>query len=175
MSKMPNTSKKTCACEMSTGTYAVFLLFKLGLRIGEVVTLKWADIDFFNEELHVHRMQTMGDNGQGRLCECIAEYTKKKSPYGDRFLPLSDYEMDIFKTVRMINDSNGYKEDDFIFCDENGRTKERALDNLIRKCCNKAGIEVKSAHDIRRTVASEMFNNNAFPLTLVRARDGDRI
>lgn len=33
--------------------------------------------------------------------------------------------------------------------------------------CNKADIDVKSAHDIRRTVASELFNNGV-PVEIIR-------
>ncbi len=47
------------------------------------------------------------------------------------------------------------------------RTTIRAIDNLIRKACNMAGIETKSAHDIRRTVASEMFNQG-IPVEIIR-------
>ena len=47
---------------------------------------------------------------------------------------------------------------DFIFCDENGRTKIREIDNCIRTQCACANIPEKSAHDIRRTVASELYN-----------------
>ena len=35
-----------------TDAYAVFLLFKLGLRIGEVVAIRECDIDFANKEIH---------------------------------------------------------------------------------------------------------------------------
>ena len=84
------------------------------------------------------------------------EYTKKKSPAGDRYLPLSEYEVNLFQTVKRINEEAGYSDGDFIFCDEGGRTKIREIDNCIRAQCTRVGIEVKSAHDIRRTVASEM-------------------
>lgn len=143
----------------NTDPYAVFLLFKLGLRIGELVALKWSDVDFIDNEIHIHRIETMEYSPDGRSIVKIAEHTKKKSSYGDRFLPLGDYEISIFKRIKAINLRQNYLTDDFIFCDSNGRTNIRSIDNLIRKCCNHAGIEVKSAHDIRRTVASEMFNN----------------
>lgn len=81
---------------------------------------------------------------------------KKKSPVGDRYLPLSDYEINIFQIVKLINKEAGYSEEDFIFCDEEGRTKICEVDNCIRAQCTRAGIEVNSAHDIRRTIASEM-------------------
>ncbi len=150
-----------------TDMYAVFLLFKLGLRIGELVALKWEDIDLVNKEIHIHRMETLDNTESKSLCTVVAEYTKKKSPYGDRFLPLGDYELELFEKVQEINERCQYKAGDFVFCDEKGRTTIRAIDNLIRKACNMAGIETKSAHDIRRTVASEMFNQG-IPVEIIR-------
>lgn len=150
-----------------TDMYAVFLLFKLGLRIGELVALKWEDIDLPNKEIHIHRMETLDNDESGSMCTVVAEYTKKKSPYGDRFLPLGEYELELFEKVREINKRCQYKAGGFIFCDEKGRTTIRAIDNLIRKTCNMAGIETKSAHDIRRTVASEMFNQGV-PVEIIR-------
>lgn len=151
----------------NTDSYTVLLLFKLGLRIGEVVALKWIDIDFDNRTIHIHRMETLEENQSGALTPAIAEYTKKKSPYGDRLLPLSEYELMIFQCVMKINEEYGYSDGDFIFCDAQGRTKIREIDNRIRKLCNKADIEVKSAHDIRRTVASELYNNGV-PVEIIR-------
>ena len=144
--QMPN---ETDAC-------VVFLLFKLGLRIGEAVALKWSDIDWKAREIHIHRMESLVEDENGKLKVTICEYKKKKSPAGDRYLPLSDYEINLFQTVMRINEEAGYSDGDFIFCDKVGRTKIRKVDNCIRAQCIRAGIEVKSAHDIRRTVASEM-------------------
>ena len=151
----------------NTDVYAVFILFKLGLRIGELVALKWEDIDFQAREVHIHRMETLEEDSAGNLRPFLAEYTKKKSPYGDRFLPLGDYEVDIFCKIKEINNRCSCEGESFVFCDTSGRTTIRAIDNLIRKTCNMAGIETKSAHDIRRTVASEMFNRNV-PVEIIR-------
>jgi integrase len=120
------------------------------------VALKWSDIDWEAREIHIHRMESRVEDENGKLKVAICEYTKKKSPAGDRYLPLSDYEINLFQTVKHINEEAGYAEGDFIFCDKEGRTKLREVDNCIRAQCRRAGIEVKSAHDIRRTVASEM-------------------
>jgi integrase len=137
------------------------------LRIGEVVALKWNDIDYESKAIHIHRMETLEENVSGSLSPVIAEYTKKKSPYGDRILPLGDYELTIFQYVMDVNKEYGYSDQDFIFCDAQGRTKIREIDNRIRKLCNKADIKIKSAHDIRRTVASELFNNGV-PVEIIR-------
>lgn len=151
----------------NTDSYAILILFKLGLRIGEVCALNFSDIDYESKEIHIHRMETLDIDSFGKQHPVVVNHTKKKSPYGDRYIPLSDYEIDIFKKVKSINIEYGYKDDDFVFCDADGRTKIREIDNRIRKLCIKAGIEIKSAHDIRRTVASEM-HKNGLPLELIR-------
>ena len=130
--------------------------FKLGLRIGEAVALKWSDIDWESRKIHIHRIESLVEDENGNLKVTICEYTKKKSPAGDRYLPLSNYEINLFQTVKRINEEAGYADGEFIFCDKDGRTKIREVDNCIRAQCIRAGIEVKSAHDIRRTVAFEM-------------------
>ena len=151
-----------------TDPYAVLLSFKLGLRIGEAVALKWSDIDFNKGKIHIHRMETLLENETGELRPAIVPYTKKKSPHGNRFLPLSSYEIDIFLTVKEINEQYGFHEDDFVFCDRIGRTKIREIDYCIRTLCQHAQIPEKSAHDIRRTVASEMFNVGHIPIEIIR-------
>lgn len=144
-----------------TDMYAIFILFKLGLRIGELVALKWSDIDRANNEILIERMETRRKNkSTGKMESTVADHTKGKSSYGNRILGLSDYELDIFDKVKEVNDKFGFEEKEYVFCDEQGRTRIRAIDNRIRKLCKRAGIEAKSAHDIRRTVASEMYKNN---------------
>lgn len=150
-----------------TDSYVVFLLFKLGLRIGEAVALKWSDIDWEARKIHIHRMESLVEDENRKLKVAICEYTKKKSPAGDRYLPLSDYKINLFHTVKRINEEAGYSDGDFIFCDKDGRTKIREVDNCIRAQCRRGGIEVKSAHDIRRTVASEM-DRKGIPIEDIR-------
>lgn len=148
-----------------TDAYAVFLLFKIGVRIGEVVAIKEEDLDFEEGEIHIYRMQTLKKDKDGVLRPIVVEYPKTSN--SDRFLPLGDYEIDLFKKVLAINEHFNYDDQGYIFVDEKGRTKARAIDNRIRKCCEAAGIEVKSAHDIRRTVASEL-HIQGVPLEIIK-------
>lgn len=141
-----------------TVSYGIVLLFKTGLRIGELVALKWSDIDVSEHTIHVRRMETRTEDSDGFIRKTIVEHTKKNSPHGDRFVPIDDYSLEMFECIRKINETYGFKEDDFIFCGKSGRIGIRAVDNRIRKLCNRAGIKEKSAHDIRRTVASELYN-----------------
>ncbi len=150
----------------NTDIYVIFLLFRLGLRIGEVAALKWDDVSYTDGEIHVHSMQTRKADENNDLKITVVNYTKKRSPHGDRFLPISNYDINILNT-----ESQGYKDDEFIFCDKDGRTHTCEIDKCFRKMCKIAGIEIKSSHDIRRTVASEMFNNG-IPVEMIRAYMG---
>lgn len=139
----------------NTDAIAIQLEFKLGLRIGELCALKFSDIDTDSMTIHIQRMESIDENGH----VIVVDHLKKKSRESNRFLPIGEYELKLFEQVRKINEANGYKEDDFIFVDEKGRTHIRAIDNRIRKLCRRGGIPEKSCHDIRRTVASVMHKN----------------
>jgi len=101
------------------------------------------------------------------MTTCVVGHTKKKNPYGDRFIPLNDYDLGILEIIKAINKDTGLQTDNFVFCGINGRRTIRSIDHVIRKMCAKAKIEVKSAHDIRRTVASEM-HANGVPVETIR-------
>lgn len=139
----------------NTTALAVRLLFLLGLRIGEVVALRLSDIDWEEETIHIQRMEQKGEDGHPR----VVEHTKKKSIYGNRILPLGQKGVDLIRKVLLINEHNSFKDEDYLFLGEKGkRITIRAVDNRIRKLCKRAGIvPAKSAHDIRRTVATRLY------------------
>ena len=62
---------------------------------------------------------------------------------------------EIYKLIE-TNEEVSYTNGDFIFCDKDGRTKIRDVNNCIRAQCTRAGNDVKSANENRRTVTSEM-------------------
>jgi len=140
----------------STTALAVALLFLLGLRVGELVALRLSDIDWTDGTIHIQRMEQKGKNGI-----IVVNHTKKKSETGNRILPLGDAGIDIIQRVLAINERYGFQDEDYLFLGEKGeRIHIRAIDNRLRKFCLKAGIEpVKSAHDIRRTVATQLYRN----------------
>ena len=141
----------------NTTALAVQMLFLLGLRIGELVVVRMSDIDWEEETIHIQRMEQRGADGQ----PTVVEHTKKKSLHGNRILPLGHKGIALVKKVLEINRQNSFVDGDYLFLGENGkRIHIRAVDNRIRKLCRRAGIEpAKSAHDIRRTVATRLYRN----------------
>ena len=147
-------------CPWSTTALAIRLIFLTGMRAGEIVALKASDVDWTNKTIHVQRMEQEQGEKESYRRE-IVNYTKKKSPAGNRILGLGDIGIAIINQVMAINEQYGFHDDDFLFLGEKGkRIHERAIDNRIRKLCKRAGIQpAKSAHDIRRTVATTLYRN----------------
>ena len=141
----------------NTTALAIRLLFILGLRVGELVALRESDINWEKQTIHIQRMEQRSEKGAPHL----VDHTKKKSPYGNRNLPLGEAGVAVIRQVMAVNRDYGFKDEDFLFLGEKGkRIHIRAVDNRIRKLCLRAGIEpVKSAHDIRRTVATKLYRN----------------
>lgn len=138
--------------------YAILILWVLALRIGELTALKWSDIDYAAKEIHIQRMESRDDNNKPN----ILDHCKGNSPTAERILDISDYELGLFAKIRELNERYGF-ESEFVFMGYNyktGRIARRTnknMDSSIRRVCKRAGIPEKSAHDIRRTVASMLF------------------
>ncbi len=141
-----------------TNGYGILILFQLGLRVGELSALKWSDIDYNDKSIHIQRMETNGLNANNKTIRVVKEHTKGKSETGNRILPLSDYVIELFNKIKSFNNAH-YSKNDFIFINGNGRMTNRQFDNFLRKMCKYANIQIKSSHDIRRTVASVMYAN----------------
>jgi hypothetical protein len=70
-----------------------------------------------------------------------------------------------FYILKESNEEVSYTNGAFIFCDKDGRTKIREVNNCIRAQCTRAGNDVKSANENRRTVTSEM-DRKGFPIEI---------
>lgn len=141
----------------NTTALAVRFLFLSGIRVGECVALCKRDFDFERKTVHIQRMEQEDENGRRE----IVEHTKKKSETGDRIIAIGQAGIDIVNQVLTVNKQYGFHDEDYIFLGEKGRRIHiRAIDNRIRKLCRRANIlPEKSAHDIRRTVATTLYRN----------------
>ena len=140
---------------------AIVLALYTGLRVGEMVALKYSDID--GDYIYVNRMevrkQNLNEKGNWETCDYIVvEHTKTDA--GNRKIYLTKKAREILKLIQKTNLKNGFKDDDYIFVNEKGRIHVRALDYRIRKCCKMAGIDEKSFHKLRKTFISTLIKNN---------------
>lgn len=147
----------------NTVPYAILLSFQLGLRVSELIALKWSDID--KNIIHIQRQETICDkydddlNKIGSSVHEIKEYTKTQA--GNRFLLLTPESIRILDCVKFWNKSHKIKSD-FIFIDSNEHNFNRQrINTCLYSYCDKVGILKKSSHKIRRSVISSLLDNIA--------------
>ena len=141
---------------------AILFNFQVGLRIGELVALKWSDIS--GNYLHVQRMEISTysvDVAEKKVENSgfqIVDYTK--SDAGDRKVYLNQEAQNLLKEIRKVNVKYGRYEDDFIFLtsDKGKRSTTSTIAKYLWKLCISAGIINKSNHKIRKTYISSLFD-----------------
>ncbi len=133
----------------------IILAVSLGLRRGEVLGLKWSDIDFKNKVLHIQRTATPHRNGY--------IFTDCKTDKSNRFLQLSDYLISKFLEWQNIQNTFDFENIiEFVFTQENGKiysatTLNKKYKEILKKCDLDTNIRF---HDLRHTFASYLISEN---------------
>lgn len=157
----------------ATGNLAclgIILAFQLGARVGEIVGLKWTDInEEKNNHIHIQRMEVKEyERIDGKkwktLPPTIVEHTKTSE--SDRNVYLTKEARSILETIKQRNHDNEY-----IFVCNGERIHTRALDTRLRKYCRYCNIPIKSMHKIRKTYISKLIDND-LNIDYIRSQTG---
>ena len=139
----------------NTAFMAIRVNFMMGLRVGELVSLKWNDIE--GNQIHVVREEIRDQRDNSVHVE---EHTKTNT---DRFVYLIPEAFDIFRKLP--------HKGEYIFMRNDKRLTSRQINYVLEKYAERNGITTKSSHKIRKTYAS-MCNTNGVPVDLIREQLG---
>lgn len=131
---------------------AVKVNFLLGLRVGELVALKWCDL-CDNSHLHIVREEVRNQTDNSYK---VVEHTKTNR---DRFVVIVPKALDILNRIE--------KQGEYMFMRNGERITAIRISTILRKYANCQGVHIKSSHKIRKTYASNL-NACGVPLDCIR-------
>lgn len=145
---------------MYTTSLAILLMFELGCRVGELVALCKSDIkgnyiSICKQEVTEFDITTDKYKYNGTT---VVPYTKKD--FGNRKVFLTSNARILISKIIDANKKYGYKEDDYLILNSYGRTHSRTVNKRLTDYCEKAGIDKKSSHKIRKTYVSKLIDAN---------------
>lgn len=159
-----------------TSCLAIPFVFQTGMRLSEVVALKWSDISEEKENcIHIQRMEIKQYNqlANGKWSNpkrVIVERTKSYA--GNRNVYLTTIARDILEKIKHCNIEKGFNNDDYIFLNAKGRISAPALDTRLRKYCRYIGISEKGMHKIRKTYISTLIDCENININYIREQVG---
>ena len=140
------------------------LLFWTGLRIGELLALRWEDISEDYSEILVRRRLTSQKVGE-RYIHPVLDGTKGKGSYRRVLVPPKVLEP-IILAAKKLGPDGGY-----IFSDKDEPMTQASYASRLRRICRWAGVEFKSLHKIRKTVVTELMDHR-LPMPLIQSQVG---
>ena len=150
---------------------AARICFFVGLRVGELVGLKWKDF-LDDKKVHVVRIEV---RNQVTNKVTIEEHTKTNQ---DRFVALVP---NVYDYLYKIANTDGTKEDFFRYCEEHAeeyvfvrdgeRIRARQVNYVLEKYAERNNLPVKSSHKMRKTYASNL-NAAGVPIDCIREQLG---
>jgi integrase len=144
---------------------AMLLALATGVRLGELLALKWPDINFTNGNLHVTRSikrVTLIDKDGNRTGKIIEQSPKTKSSIRTVPIPVNiiaklkqhkKKQLEVkFEKGEFYNDSG------YIFCNEFGNPEDtKKIPRNFKSALKRAGIRDMKFHALRHTYCTRLF------------------
>ena len=148
-----------------TSTYNQFaLLLQTGLRTGEMIGLRWSDIDFEKRVLHIRRtMEYRYSTREWKIGEPKTKNSVRDVPLTQEAIDILNDQKEKLKSMKITS----IEFPDNVFLRKDGMPiKNSAYDSKLFYHCDKAGIERFSMHVLRHTFATRCIESGMRPKTL---------
>lgn len=130
--------------------YGILLSLYTGLRLGEVIALKWQNVDIKNKLIYIDK--TVSNISQNHKTLTIESSPKTQSSI--RVIPISKQLQIILKKLKQIS------ENDYVITSHNNkRISPRAYQKSFENLLKKLHIKHYGFHSLRHTFATRLLEN----------------
>src|SRR5215217_599275 len=136
-----------------------------GMRRGELLALKWADVDLDLATVRVRRTLTRGEDGRGYV---MGAATKSGKGRHVRFTPRAVEALKRHRARQAkekLKVGGLYRDQDLVFAGEGGNpiNPSNLRNRSFKPLLERAGLPRITFHDLRHTCASLLFQRNVHP------------
>lgn len=128
---------------------AIMFAIYTGMRVGEIVSLKWEDIG--ENYIHVHRTQIKYKGEDGKKVYEVRDFPKTEA--GVRNIVIVPELRKVIKRIRGINPFTEY-----VFEKKGRCIPEHSVGTRLYYLCDKFGFPRKGVHSIRKYYATKLIN-----------------
>ena len=131
-----------------TGYFAIALMIETGLRVGEVLALRWQDVQLTRKRINVRNtVVRLANKKQSFVQDSV------KSESSRRTIPLTP------EAINILAEQYARRVNEWVFVNDDGeRLSYEALRYQTRKACEEAGIEYRGEHVFRHTFATNCYH-----------------
>lgn len=126
----------------------ILLCFQTGIRIGELIALKFSDVE--DGMLHIQRQEVKEKDENNKTIVKVVEYTKTEA--GNRFIILTENAM---RTIEMLKN---YSHAEYIM-QRDKRIRCSTINHELYRICSRCNIVPKSMHKIRKTYGTILIDS----------------
>jgi len=145
-----------------------------GMRRGECMGLKWNDLDYKGDEIHIRRAaKTVATYDEDMIKHYAPTIQTTKTYDSERDIPFPSSLKNILKDIKEKQDiqkkkvGDSYIDNDYIFCNEIGALIDDSnLSRSFSRFLKRIGVTYKNIHCLRHTYATKQFEND-IPLKTV--------
>lgn len=145
----------------SAGLCLVLLLYT-GMRCGEMIALRWKDVDFQNRTVTIEKSRSVVKNRSGKGDSSYISQEDSTKNEKARIIKLSENALKVLEKIR--EESPYDKQEDFVAPTKSGRCNTATnLEHRAAAIYRKVGLAELggSLHVLRRTFATNMYENGA--------------